>query len=66
MVNDWCAYTGEDTTSTEISVIESIFKLRGPSSLLLNQKSSMLLLLARYHKGLPTRPLNTTRHCTAS
>jgi len=28
VVNDWCAFTGLSTTSTEISVIESIFKLR--------------------------------------
>ena len=28
VVNDWCAMCGEDTTGTEISVIESIFKLR--------------------------------------
>lgn len=28
VVNDWCAFTGLDTTSTELSVVESIFKLR--------------------------------------
>ena len=28
VMNDWCAMCGEDTTGTEISVIESIFKLR--------------------------------------
>jgi len=28
VVNDWCAFAGLDTTSTELSVIESIFKLR--------------------------------------
>jgi len=28
VVNDWCAFTGIDTTSTEISVIESIFKIQ--------------------------------------
>merc|ERR1712043_155079 len=27
VVNDWCAFTGQDTTSTELSVIESVFKL---------------------------------------
>jgi len=29
VVNDWAAFVGLDTTSTEISVIESIFKLSG-------------------------------------
>ncbi|RKP21586.1 eukaryotic translation initiation factor 6 [Rozella allomycis CSF55] len=28
VVNDWCAFTGLDTTSTELSVVESIFKLQ--------------------------------------
>eukprot|EP00999_Lentomonas_sp_LEN2_P000047 NODE_1044_length_1038_cov_75.736553_g999_i0.p1 GENE.NODE_1044_length_1038_cov_75.736553_g999_i0~~NODE_1044_length_1038_cov_75.736553_g999_i0.p1 ORF type:complete len:250 (-),score=40.76 NODE_1044_length_1038_cov_75.736553_g999_i0:215-964(-) len=28
VVNDWCAFCGLSTTSTEISVVESIFKLR--------------------------------------
>lgn len=27
VVNDWCSFCGLDTTSTELSVIESIFKL---------------------------------------
>jgi translation initiation factor 6 len=27
-VNDWCAFAGLDTTSTELSVIESIFKIQ--------------------------------------
>merc|ERR1712230_236529 len=29
VVNDWCAFTGIDTTATEISVIEAAFKLGG-------------------------------------
>ena len=35
VVNDWVSFCGQDTTSTEISVIETIFRLRessGPSS----------------------------------
>ncbi len=32
VVNDWCAFTGLDTTSTEISVVESIFKLQNQGS----------------------------------
>lgn len=28
VVNDWSAFAGLDTTSTELSVIESIFKLQ--------------------------------------
>ena len=27
VVNDWCAFSGIDTTAAEISVIESIFRL---------------------------------------
>ena len=27
MVNDWVSFVGQDTTATEISVIESIFRL---------------------------------------
>lgn len=32
VVNDWSAFVGMDTTGTEISVIESIFKLSGRGS----------------------------------
>jgi len=32
VVNDWCAFTGLDTTATEISVIEATFKLQGRDS----------------------------------
>ncbi|THH15965.1 hypothetical protein EW146_g4597 [Bondarzewia mesenterica] len=32
VVNDWCAFTGLDTTATEISVIEAAFKLQGRDS----------------------------------
>jgi len=32
IVNDWCAFTGLETTATEISVIEATFKLQGQDS----------------------------------
>jgi len=32
VVNDWCAFTGLETTATEISVIETTFKLQGQNS----------------------------------
>lgn len=27
VVNDWCAFTGMDTTATELAVVESVFRL---------------------------------------
>jgi len=49
-VNDWTAFVGLDTTSTEISVIESIFKLSsggrqgktGQSSIVTDMRSSLI------------------------
>ncbi|WWD21488.1 eukaryotic translation initiation factor 6 [Kwoniella shandongensis] len=32
VVNDWCAFTGLDTTATEVSVIEATFHLQGQTS----------------------------------
>lgn len=32
VANDWSAFCGMDTTSTEISVVEGIFKLGGAST----------------------------------
>jgi len=44
VVNDWVAFTGLDTTATEISVIESIFKLQDTtqSSIIANMRNSLI------------------------
>ena len=53
VVNDWTAFCGLDTTTTEINVMESIFKLQGantgnqatpggPSAIVGNMRSSLI------------------------
>jgi len=44
VVNDWCAFTGLDTTSTEISVIESVFQLKehAPGAITQEMRASLI------------------------
>ncbi|KAJ2539241.1 Eukaryotic translation initiation factor 6 [Coemansia sp. RSA 1933] len=44
VVNDWAAFAGLDTTSTELSVIESIFKLQDsqPSAIVSDMRDSLI------------------------
>jgi translation initiation factor 6 len=43
-VNDWTSFCGSDTTATELSVIESVFKLREaqPSSIVEEMRKSLI------------------------
>lgn len=45
VVNDWIAFTGMDTTATELSVIESIFKLNdahGPGAVATEMRDALI------------------------
>lgn len=44
VVNDWCAFAGLDTTSTELSVIESIFKLQDaqPTAIVTSMRDALV------------------------
>lgn len=43
-VNDWCAFAGMDSTATELSVVESIFKLHDadPQAAIKNLRSGLI------------------------
>lgn len=45
VVNDWLAVTGLDTTATELSVVESVFRLgdgAGPNNINTSMKDTMV------------------------
>lgn len=44
VVNDWTAFCGMDTTSTELSVIESVFKLNEavPTAITSTMRASLI------------------------
>lgn len=48
VANDWSAFTGLDTTSTELSLIDSVFKLRAqnPSAIAKEMRASLIDSLA--------------------
>lgn len=48
VVNDWCAFSGLDTTATELQVIESIFKLQEgrPSNVASDMRNALIDQLA--------------------
>jgi translation initiation factor 6 len=48
VVNDWSAFAGLDTTSTELSVIESIFKLQNaqPTAIVNTMRDELIDSLA--------------------
>ena len=50
VVNDWCAFSGNATTATEISVIESIFKLHELQAPVHNLEQSNTAVQSKLHE----------------
>ncbi|TQD90926.1 hypothetical protein C1H46_023529 [Malus baccata] len=55
IVNDWTAFCGLDTTTTELSVIESVFKLREaqPSAIVDDMRKSLMFHDHANHVPVP-------------
>lgn len=59
VVNDWCAFCGLETTSTELSVIESVFRLGDtaqPSAIATSMRDSLI------DRSVAVLPFVHTRH----
>ena len=75
VVNDWCAFTGLDTTATEVSVIEATFRespfslsssLSGETLHIAGSRHGVRLVAVLLHTLLHTPPLDIVRMCNAN
>lgn len=58
VVNDWCAFCGLETTSTELSVIESVFRLGDaaqPSAIATSMRDSLIDRYGPHAVAMATR-----------